>query len=124
MKAVYMREHGGIEVLEYGELPEPAVGPNDVKVRVKACGVNRVDVFTRAGVRGTRLPLTEPHTLGGDVAGEVAEVGSKVTRVKLDLGPLHKNAPTTCHPEPSRRDKLREARPELVEGGLEGWSSL
>ena len=82
MKAVYIREHGGTEALEYGELPEPAAGPNDVTVKVKACGVNRVDVFTRAGVRGTRLELTEPHVLGGDVAGEVAEVGSEVTQVK------------------------------------------
>ena len=82
MKAVYIREHGGTEALEYGELPEPAAGPNDVTVKVKACGVNRLDVFTRAGVRGTRLELTEPHVLGGDVAGEVAEVGSEVTQVK------------------------------------------
>ena len=81
MKAVYIKEHGGTEVLTYGDLPEPTVGPNDVKVRVRACGVNRVDVFTRAGVRGTRLGLTEPHILGSDVAGDVVGVGSEVTRV-------------------------------------------
>ena len=83
MKAVYIREHGGVEVLTYGELPEPKIGPNDVKVRVRCCGVNRVDIFTRAGVRGTRLRLTQPHILGGDVAGEVVEVGSEITRVNL-----------------------------------------
>lgn len=81
MKAVYFGEHGGTEVLTYGDRPEPTVEPNDVKVRVRACGVNRVDVFTRAGVRGTRLKLEEPHILGSDVAGDVVDVGSEVTRV-------------------------------------------
>ena len=81
MKAVYIEEHGGVEVLTYGDLPEPSIGPNDVKVRVRACSINRLDLFTRAGVRGTRLPLSEPQVLGGDVAGEVVEVGREVTRV-------------------------------------------
>ena len=82
MRAVYITEHGGAEVLTAGELPEPAVGPNDVKVRVRACALNRVDLFTRAGVRGTRMELTEPHILGGDVAGDVVETGGEVTRAK------------------------------------------
>jgi NADPH:quinone reductase-like Zn-dependent oxidoreductase len=42
-----------------------------------------VDLFTRAGVRGTRLPLTDPHILGGDVAGEVVEAGREVSRVSV-----------------------------------------
>ena len=83
MKAVYIKEHGGPEVLTYGDMPEPVVGPNDVKVRVRACAVNRVDVYTRMGARGTRLSLGEPHILGGDVAGDVAEVGAEVTQVRL-----------------------------------------
>ena len=82
MKAVYIKEHGGVEVLTYGDLPEPTIGPNEVKVRVRACALNRVDVFTRAGVRGTRLKLSEPHILGVDVAGDVAEAGAEVTSVK------------------------------------------
>ena len=52
MKAVYIEEHGGIDALTYGDLPEPAVGPNDVKLRVRATSINRLDLFTRAGVRG------------------------------------------------------------------------
>ena len=83
MKAVYIREHGGREVLTYGDMPDPVIGPNDVKVRVRACAVNRVDVFTRLGVRGTRLGLDQPHILGGDAAGDVVEVGSEVTRVRV-----------------------------------------
>ncbi len=83
MKAVYIREHGGREVLTYGDMPDPVIGPNDVKVRVRACAVNRVDIFTRLGVRGTRLGLDQPHILGGDAAGDVVEVGSEVTRIRV-----------------------------------------
>ena len=82
MKAVYITEHGGIDALTYGDLPEPAIGPNDVRVRVRACALNRLDIYTREGTRGTRLRLDGPHVLGGDVAGDVVESGSEVARVK------------------------------------------
>ena len=42
MKAVYITEHGGPDALKYGDLPEPSVGPNDVKIRVRACAPARV----------------------------------------------------------------------------------
>lgn len=83
MKAVYLTEHGGTEVLTYGDMPEPTIGPSDVKVRVKACALNRLDLYTRAGARGTRIRFDGPHILGGDAAGEVAEVGSEVTQLKV-----------------------------------------
>ena len=82
MKAVYITEHGGVEVLTYGDLPEPDIGPNDVRIRVRACSLNRLDLFTRAGVRGTRIRFSGPHVLGGDAAGDVVEAGSEVTRAK------------------------------------------
>ena len=82
MKAVYITEHGGVEALTYGDLPEPTIAPHDVKIRVRACALNRLDLFTRAGVRGTRIKFDGPHILGGDFAGDVAEVGDEVTRVK------------------------------------------
>ena len=79
MKAVYITEHGGTEALQYGDLPEPEVGPNDVKVRVRASALNRLDVYTRAGVRGTRRRnFDAPHILGGDAAGEIVEIGPAV----------------------------------------------
>ena len=82
MKAVYLTEHGEAEALTYGDLPDPRVGPNDVLVRVRCCALNRLDVFVRLGVRGTRLALDEPHVLGSDVAGDVLETGSEVSRVR------------------------------------------
>ena len=79
MKAVYMIEHGGADVLQYGDMPEPEIGPNDVKIRVRAASLNRLDVYSRAGVRGTRRRnFDTPHILGGDAAGEIVEVGSEV----------------------------------------------
>lgn len=83
MKAVYITKHGGPEVLIYGDLPEPNIGPNEVKVKVQACGINRLDLFTRAGKRGTRLNLAEPHILGGDASGDVIEIGNQVSKVTV-----------------------------------------
>ena len=45
------------------------------------CALNRLDVYTRQGARGTRIRFKGPHVLGGDVAGDVVEVGSEVSRV-------------------------------------------
>jgi NADPH2:quinone reductase len=76
MKAVYLTTTGSPDVLLYGEMPEPSVGPNNVLIRVRACSLNRLDVFTREGSHGTRI--TPPHVLGGDFAGEVVQVGEGV----------------------------------------------
>ena len=81
MRAVFFREHGGVEKLEYGYLPEPAPGPGEVLVRVKACALNRLDIWTRQGMPGVKIPL--PHILGCDIAGEVAKLGSGVRGFSL-----------------------------------------
>ena len=52
MKAVYIEAHGDVEVLQYGERPDPSPGPSDVVVRVGASALNRLDIFTREGQRG------------------------------------------------------------------------
>ena len=97
MKAVYMTEHGGIDVLQYGDMPEPEIGPNDVKVRVRAASLNRLDVYTRAGVRGTRRRnFDSPHILGGDAAGEIVEVGSEVRGREIGQRVVV-NPRMTCH---------------------------
>ena len=83
MKAVYITEHGGPEALIYGDLPEPIITDDEVKVRVRACALNRLDVYTRAGVRGTRRSTTEPLVLGNDAAGDVTEVGARVRGVAV-----------------------------------------
>ncbi len=64
------------EALIYGDRPEPEPGPNDVKIRVRATSLNRLDIFMREGSHGTRI--TPPEILGRDICGEVAAVGSEV----------------------------------------------
>ena len=80
MKATIFRQHGGPEVLEYTDVPEPSIRANEVLVEVKACGLNHLDIFIRKGMPGIEIPL--PHILGEDVAGIVREVGELVTWVK------------------------------------------
>lgn len=76
MRAVVFRRHGGPEVLEETELPEPELGASDVLVRVKAVALNHLDVFVRRGWPGLNLPL--PHVLGSDVSGVIERVGAGV----------------------------------------------
>ena len=80
MKAVIFKQHGGPEVLEYADVPEPQIKPNEVLVAVRACALNHLDVWVRGGLPGIEIPL--PHILGNDVAGVVREVGALVTWVK------------------------------------------
>jgi NADPH:quinone reductase-like Zn-dependent oxidoreductase len=80
MKAILFHQHGGPEVLQYTDAPEPVPGPRDVLVRVRACALNRLDLWVRQGLPGVAIPL--PHIPGSDVAGEIAQVGRDVTRIK------------------------------------------
>ena len=80
MKAAIFRQHGGPEVLEYTDVPEPQIRANEVLVEVKACALNHLDIFVRNGMPGIEIPL--PHILGCDVAGVVREAGELVTWVK------------------------------------------
>ena len=83
MKAVYIKTHGGPEVLTYGDRPEPVIGLTNVKIKVKACALNRLDMYTRAGSRGLKRSFSKPLILGGDASGDVVEVGHKVSRLRL-----------------------------------------
>jgi NADPH:quinone reductase-like Zn-dependent oxidoreductase len=80
MKAVVFEEHGGIDVLQYKDIPEPKAGPNDVVIKVRAAACNYNDIWARRGMPGMRVIL--PHISGSDVAGEVTEVGSEVANVQ------------------------------------------
>ena len=81
MKAVVFQQHGGPEVLNYTDAPEPSIRAGDVLVRVRACALNHLDLWVRGGLPGVLIPL--PHIPGSDVAGEVAKIGSDVTTVRV-----------------------------------------
>ena len=72
MKAVRFHQHGGPEVLQYEEAPDPVPGPEEVLVRVKACALNRLDIWVRIGPPYSKPAL--PHIPGCDIAGIVEEV--------------------------------------------------
>jgi synaptic vesicle membrane protein VAT-1 len=76
MRAVVITRHGGPEVLEVRELPDPSVGPGEVRIAVRASGINFADTLARAGT----YPAAPrpPCVLGYEVAGEVESVGEGV----------------------------------------------
>lgn len=80
MKVAWFHECGGPEVLVCEETRQPAPGPGEAVVRVRAVGINHVDLDARAGT--SRIPLTFPHILGREFAGEVAALGGKAGALK------------------------------------------
>ncbi len=76
MKAAYFEAHGGLEKIKFGHILRPSPGPGEVLVRVKACALNHLDIWTRQGMPGVKIPL--PHILGCDIAGEVEKIGHGV----------------------------------------------
>jgi NADPH:quinone reductase-like Zn-dependent oxidoreductase len=89
MRAVVIHQHGGAEVLKVEtEWPRPEPKAGEVLVKVKACALNFLDIFTREGMPGEPTPL--PHITGGDIAGVVENLGAGVaspavgTRVLLN----------------------------------------
>lgn len=67
-------------MLKYTEVADPQIKANEVLVEVRACALNHLDVWVRAGLPGIKIPL--PHILGDDVAGVVREAGELVTWTK------------------------------------------
>ncbi len=85
MKAMVLTAYGGVENLQYREMPEPVVGPNDVKVRMAGASINPVDWKLRSGALQALLPITFPAILGRDASGIVVEVGSEVRRIEVGM---------------------------------------
>ena len=76
MKAIVVREHGGTEVLKLEDVADPKPGPDQVVVRLRAVGVNPVDVYIRSGAYARKPAL--PFIPGSDAAGEIEAVGASV----------------------------------------------
>ena len=73
MKAVVIREHGGLESLLLEERAVPEPGPGQVRIRVGAVALNHLDIWVRSGVPGHPFPL--PLIPGCDIAGTVDALG-------------------------------------------------
>lgn len=79
MKAIRMSRTGGPEVLEYVDMQDPLLGPDEALVAVGAIGVNFIDTYVRRGTYPRRLPLIP----GFEMAGTVAAVGAEVANVEI-----------------------------------------
>ena len=90
MKALYFEQHGELDVVKYGDVPDPEPGPGEVLIRVRACALNFLDIWVRRGWPSLKLEM--PHWCGADVAGEIAGIGPDVSgwqvgqRVAVDPG--------------------------------------
>ena len=75
MRAMAFSRTGGLEVLELMDLPTPALEADEILVRVRACGLNHLDLWVREGLP-IQIPM--PHIGGCEIVGEVAELGAAV----------------------------------------------
>jgi NADPH:quinone reductase-like Zn-dependent oxidoreductase len=81
VRAVVITRHGAPDVLEVQERPDPVVGPGQVRVEVRAAGLNFAEVMARQGLYADAPK--PPCVVGYEVAGTVAELGAGVTGVSV-----------------------------------------
>lgn len=81
MKALIYNTFGGPEVLEYRDMPDPVIGPNEVLISMKAIGLNFADVYRRKG--NYHLEGNPPYILGYEGAGIVEQVGADIEGIQI-----------------------------------------
>jgi synaptic vesicle membrane protein VAT-1 len=81
MRAVVLTGHGGPEVLQVQDRPDPPVGPGEVRIAVKAAGINFADTMARVGLYPDAPK--PPCVVGYEVGGEIESVGEGVTSHKV-----------------------------------------
>jgi NADPH:quinone reductase-like Zn-dependent oxidoreductase len=77
MKAAVFHEFGGPDRVRLEEVATPTAGPGEALIRVRACGLNHLDLWVLGGLPALKTPL--PFWTGCDIAGEVAALGPGVT---------------------------------------------
>ena len=83
MKAAQINEYGHADAVKVQETVKPSAGVGQVLVEVHASSINPFDTMIREGYLKEMIPLKLPVTLGGDIAGIVAEVGQDVVNLKV-----------------------------------------
>jgi NADPH:quinone reductase-like Zn-dependent oxidoreductase len=112
MRALVLRQHGGLENLAVvSDHPTPTANEGHVVIRVRASSFNYHDVFTVRGMPGIKVPL--PVVIGLDMAGEITEVGPGVSGWKAGdrvlVNPL---------------DKKKGLMGEMLDGGMEEYCQV
>jgi NADPH:quinone reductase-like Zn-dependent oxidoreductase len=80
MKALVLKRYGGLDQLEFADMPRPRIGPDEILVQVHAAGLNPIDYTIPTGTFKPILHLQLPAIVGSDLAGIVVEVGGRVSR--------------------------------------------
>lgn len=83
MKATIIRQYGSAEVLQYEDVEKPQIKPDQLLVKIYASSVNAIDWKIRRGMMKVLTGSKFPKILGFDLAGEVVEIGSNVTRFQV-----------------------------------------
>lgn len=81
MQALIFHQHGDLNQVTVGAIPQPDIGPDEVLMQVKAAALNRLDLWVLAGWPALKVKL--PHVMGSDGAGIVAAIGAHVDQVQL-----------------------------------------
>ena len=81
MRAIVLREPGPAERLKLEQVPDPAPGPGEVVVRLRAAALNHRDVWIRSGTGAYAGGFAKPVILGSDGAGEVTAVGAALETI-------------------------------------------
>ena len=81
MKAILCKTYGTPDDLVLEDVADPQPGENEVRIAIKACGVNFPDVLMIAGKYQVQPPM--PFTPGAEISGDIVEVGQKVAHLKV-----------------------------------------
>ena len=79
MKALYFEQHGELDVVKYGDVPDPEPGPGQVLVAVRTCGVCHTELDE---IEGRTAPPRLPVVPGHQAVGEVVDLGAGVSLLK------------------------------------------
>src|SRR5437763_5477285 len=136
MKRLVFNQYGGADNIAFAETSRPVPKPDEILVQVHAAGLNPIDCAIPKGTFKPILRFQLPATLGSDLAGNVVETGSRVTRFKpgdavfasifdLGTGALAEFArvpQSAAAPKPPNLDFVQAASIPMV--GLTSWQAL
>ena len=119
MKAAVIHEFGDVDVLKYEEIDTLTPPPGHILIKVLAGDVSRLDHYIREGSIAPELPF--PHILGGDGAGEVADLGEGVTGFKIG----ERVIPLPGYPLKDEEQDIRPtiSAPSFALPGLQIWGT-
>ncbi len=80
MRAAYIEEHGSLNNIKIGDIPDSTCGENEVLIEANYAALNHLDLFVIMGIPGIQIQM--PHALGADGSGIVREVGKNVSNVE------------------------------------------